>query len=234
MMVRLTRLLLAAWILAGLPLASEAGDTFTGFQIDNKSQYFGYLGVRTPLLQTSGGPDLFVQVMTAGLGYSFKSNGQLLDANVQFIVPSLGISKAIGGWTLSAQAGPQLRRIEEQRLNTSASIEHQIGAYGQVEALYWHEKGSLHAVGSYADLDNFFWGRLRGKLLAHQSMTRCCSTYIGWDVAGMGNVDFRAVQTGPLVEIPVGKVFLLAKGGYQYSSSFHSGVYGGVEVYFPF
>ena len=75
MMVRLTRLLLAAWILAGRPLTGEAGDTFAGFQIHNKSQYFGYLGVRTPLFQTSGGPDLFVQVMTVGLGYSFKSNG---------------------------------------------------------------------------------------------------------------------------------------------------------------
>ena len=115
MMVRLTRLLSATWILAGRPLTSEEGDTFfTGFQIDNKSQYFGYLGVRTPLLQTSGGPDLFVHVMTVGLGYSFKNNGRLLDANVQFIIPSLGISKTIGGWTLSAQAGPQLRRIEEQ------------------------------------------------------------------------------------------------------------------------
>ncbi len=234
MMMRLRRLLLAAWILAGLPLISEAGDTFTGFQIDNKNQYIGYLGVRTPLVHTAEGPSLFVQVMTAGLGYSFKSNGRLLDANVQFIVPSLGISKTIGSWVVSALAGPQLRRIEEQRLNSNASVEHQIGGYGQVEALYWHEKGSVHAIGSYADLDNYFWGRLRGKILAHQSTERCCSTYVGWDVAGMGNADFHAMQTGPLVEVPIGKVFLLAKSGYQYSTSFHSGAYGGVEIYFPF
>jgi len=50
----------------------------------------------------------------------------------------------------------------------------------------------------------------------------------------MQNDDFRAVQSGPLVEVPIGKVFLLAKTGYQYSSSFHTGVYGGVEIYFPF
>ena len=52
-MARLTRLLLAACILTCLPLVSEAGDVFTGFQIDNKGQYFGYLGVRTPILRTS-------------------------------------------------------------------------------------------------------------------------------------------------------------------------------------
>jgi len=233
-MARFTLLLLAALIVTVLPAPSEAGDVFTGFQIDNKSQYFGYLGVRTPVLQMSGGTSLFVQAMTAGLGYSFKSNGQLLDANVQFIVPAPGISQKIGGWTLSAMAGPQLRRIEEERLTSSASINRQIGAFGQVEAMYWHEKGSFHAIGSYADLDNFFWGRLRGKLLAHKSDKGCCTTYVGWDVAAMGNADFRAVQTGPLVEVPIGKVFLLVKGGYQNSNSFHSGAYGGFEVYFPF
>lgn len=233
-MARLVLLLLTGIVLIAIPPTSQAGDVFTGFQIDNKSQYFGYLGVRAPVLQIAGGTNLFVQVMTAGLGYSFKSNGQLLDANVQFIVPSLGISQNVGDWTLSALAGPQMRRIEEERLNTSPSIENQIGAYGQLEAFYWHEKGSFHAIASYADLDKFFWGRLRGKLLASKSDEGCCTTYVGWDLAAMQNDDFRAVQSGPLVEVPIGKVFLLAKAGYQYSSSFYSGGYGGIEIYFAF
>lgn len=50
----------------------------------------------------------------------------------------------------------------------------------------------------------------------------------------MGNADFRAVQTGTLVEIPIGKVFFLVKGGYQNSNSFHSGASGGFEIHFPF
>jgi hypothetical protein len=233
-MARPTLLLLAALILIALPGRTWAGDVFTGFQIDNKSQYFGYLGVRVPIVQMSGGTTLFAQAMTAGLGYSFKSSGRLLDANVQFVVPSLGISQSLGRWTFLALGGPQLRRIEEDRLNTTTTVDHQVGAFGQVEAFYWHEKGNLHAIGSYADLDNFFWGRLRGKLLVHKSEKGCCPLYGGWEVAGMGNGEFRAVQTGPVVELPVGKVALLAKGGYQYSNSFHSGGYGGIEVYFPF
>ena len=233
-MARFTFFLLAVLILISQPATSRAGDVFTGFQIDNKSQYFGYLGVRTPLLRTSGESDLFVQAMTAGLGYSFKTNGQLLDANVQFIVPSLGITKTLGGWALSALAGPQLRRIEEQRLNASSTTTYQAGFYGQLEAFYWHEKWNLHAIGSYADLDNFFWGRLRGKGLAYKPEESCCATYVGWDVTGMGNADFRAVMTGPVVEVQAGKVSLLARGGYQNSNSFNSGTYGGVEIYFPF
>jgi len=66
-MARLTRFLLTAGILTCLPLVSEAGEVFTGFQIDNKNQYFTYLGVRTPILRTSGEPALFVQVMTGGV-----------------------------------------------------------------------------------------------------------------------------------------------------------------------
>jgi hypothetical protein len=233
-MARFALLLLATLILTVLPVSSEAGDVFTGFQIDNHSQYFGYLGVRTPLLRTSGGPDLFIQAMTAGLGYSFKVNGQLLDANVQFIVPSIGITKTFGGLTLSALTGPQMRRFEEERLNASNTTTYQVGAYGQVEAFYWHEKWNLHAIGSYADLDNFFWSRLRGKVLAYKPEKSCCATYVGWDVTGMGNADFKAILTGPVVEVQVGKVFLLARGGYQNSNSFNSGTYGGFEIYFPF
>lgn len=233
-MARYVSFLLVTLVLVTIPSRTQAGDVFSGFQIDNKSQYFGYLGVRTPILLMSGGTTLFAQAMTAGLGYSFKSNGQILDTNVQFVVPSLGISQSLGRWTLLALAGPQLRRIEEDRLDTSSSVDHQIGFFGQIEGLYWHEKGSLHAIGSYADLDNFFWGRLRGKLLAYKSDRGCCTLYAGWDIAGMGNGDYRAIQTGPILEVPIGLVFFLVRGGYQNSTSFHSGGYGGAEIYFPF
>ncbi len=233
-MARLTRFLLTAGILTYLPLVSEAGEVFTGFQIDNKNQYFTYLGVRTPILRTSGEPALFVQVMTGGFGYSFKTNGQLLDANVQSIVPSLGITKTLGGWMLSALAGPQLRRIEEQRLNANNTIAYQAGVYGQLEAFYLHEKWNLLAIGSYADLDNFFWSRLRGKALVYKPEKSCCATYVGWDVTGMGNADFRGIMTGPVGEVLVGNVFVLVRGGYQHNTTFHSGTYGGFEIYFPF
>ena len=233
-MARPPLLLLAAFVLMILARPAWAGDVFTGFQIDNKSQYFSYLGVRTPFLQTSGGADLFVQGMTAGLGYRFKTNGQVLDANVQFIVPSLGVTKTLGGWALSALAGPQMRRIEEQRVNASNTTTYQAGFYGQLDAFYWHEKWNFQAIGSYADLDNFFWSRLRGKGLVYKPEERCCAIYGGWDVTGMGNADFRAVMTGPVVEVLVGQVSLLVRGGYQNNNTFHSGSYGGFDIYFPF
>jgi hypothetical protein len=172
--------------------------------------------------------------MTTGLGYKFKTEGQFLDANVQSIIPSLGITKSFGSLALSALAGPQLRRIEEQRLNASNTIAYQTGVYGQLEALYSREKWNLHGVGSYADLDNFFWSRLRVKVLAYKPEKSCCATYVGWEVTGMGSADFREVLTGPVVELQTGKVYLLARGGYQSSTPFSSGTYGGFDIYFPF
>lgn len=233
-MARFTPLLLAACILICLPLVSESGDVFTGFQIDNKSQYFGYLGVRTPILQNSEGLSLFVQAMTSGLGYQFRTNGQLLDANIQSIVPSLGVTKRLGGWALSALAGPQFRRIEEQQLTSGNTTTYQAGTYVQLEAFYRHEKWNLLAIGSYADLDNFFWSRLRGKVHDYKPEQSCCALSVGWDVTGMGNADFRGVMTGPLGEIQIGNVFVLVRGGYQNNTTFHGGSYGGFEIYFPF
>lgn len=233
-MARRTLFLLATLVLTVVPAPSEAGDLFTGFHIDNEEQYFSYLGVRMPVRRLSEKTNLFAQALMAGFGYKFKDNGQLLDANVQFIVPAMGLSHALGGWTFSGQAGPQFRRTEQEQRNASASIVSQIGVYGQVEAFYWHEKGNFHAIGSYTDIDKFFWGRLRGKLLAYKAEKGCCTAYAGWDVEGMQNADFRAVRTGPVVELPIGKVFLLLRGGYQNSSSFHSGGYGGFELYYGF
>jgi hypothetical protein len=233
-MARLTQLLVAAWMLTCLPLASEAGDIFTGFQIDNKNQYFGYLGTRTPIVRNSGELGVFVQAITSGFGYKFTSDGQLLDANIQSIVPSLGITTTLGSWTLSALAGPQMRRIEEQRLNASNMVAYQAGVYGQLEAFYRHEKWNLSATGSYADLDNFFWSRLRGKTLAYKPEEGCCATYVGWDVTGMGNADFRGIMTGPVGEIQIGNVFVLVRGGYQNNTTFHGGSYGGFDIYLRF
>ena len=58
------------------PALVEAGDVFTGYQMDNQGQYYTYLGVRTPLTSSDSTVQPFIQVMGAGLGYTFKDNGE--------------------------------------------------------------------------------------------------------------------------------------------------------------
>ena len=217
-----------------VPAVVLGGDVFTGYQIDHQGQYYSYLGVRTPITSGTSSIQPFVQVLGAGLGYTFKDNGVKRDADVQFASPSLGIKYTRGTWDYIAFAGPQFRWKQEDRLTGGRTDEHDIGVYVQGEAFYWHEKGIFHAIASYTDLDNFVWSRVRGTRLVHKSEQGCCSTYLGWDLAGMGNKDFYAVQTGPLVQVPINRFILTLKGGYQYTQTFHNGMYGGVELYFPF
>lgn len=224
-------LLIASVILAD---QARAGDFFTGYQNDNKGQYFAYLGIRAPLLKEHNGFQPFIQVFGAGLGYSFKDNGQELDAQHQFVTPSLGLKYTVGSWAWLVMAGPQVRWQQQDTRAGSTTHENPIGAFVQLEAFRWQEEGIFHAIGSYADIDRFFYGRLRKTFLVHKSEQGCCSTFLGWDLAGMGNNDFYAVQTGPLIQVPIERFYITVKGGYQYTRVFQSGGYGGVELYVPF
>ena len=131
-------------------------------------------------------------------------------------------------------AGPQFRWKQEDQLAGSRSHDNFVGAYVQLEAFRWQEEGIFHAIASYTDIDRFSFGRVRKTWLVHKEEQTCCSVYLGGDLAGMGNDQFYAVQAGPLVQVPINIFWLTLKGGYQYSETFHSGVYGGIELYFPF
>lgn len=231
-----TQLVRVVLLIASVILADQAraGDLFTGYQNDNKGQYFAYLGVRTPFMKEHNGFQPFFQVFGAGLGYSFKDTGQELDARHQFVTPSLGVKYTVGSWAWIAMAGPQVRWQQEETRAGRTTHRNPVGVFVQVETFHWQEEGSFHAIGSYADIDRFFFGRLRKTFLVHKSEETCCSTYLGWDLAGMGNTDFYAVQTGPLIQVPIERFYITVKGGYQYTRVFQSGGYGGVELYVPF
>ncbi len=210
-----------------------AGDAFTGYQVDNKGQYFAYLGIRAPLMEQRNGFQPFLQVFGAGVGYTFRDGSQERDANLQSVTPSVGLKYTEGSWTWLGMAGPQFRWKQEDQPIGSRRYESELGAYVQLEAFRWREDGIFHAIASYTDIDGFFFGRLRQTALVHKS-DRCCSVYVGGDLAGMGNNQFYAVQAGPLVQVPVHIFYLTLKGGYQYTQTFQNGVYAGVELYFPF
>jgi hypothetical protein len=236
----MAKLLSASRVIVGLAavlgsaVGAAAGDVFTGFQIDNHSQYFAYTGVRVPLTTPSSNLQPFVQFMGAGLGYSFKEGGVIRDAELQFATPAAGLKYLRGPWSFIGFAGSQFRWKQQDLLGGGRSNEQDIGFQLQGEAFRWHEQGIVHAIVSYTNLDGLVWSRLRATRLAYKSERSCCSLYVGGDIAGMGNKDFYAVQTGPLVQVPVGPFYLTVKGGYQYSQTFQNGGYGGVEVYVPF
>jgi len=215
------------------PSAGMTHDAFTGFELDDRGQYYGFLGLQTPLTSIQKDLDLFAQLYAATLRYSFRSDGNLLNARVDSITPSVGLRQRFDPWNVSVLAGPQFREKHEDVVNGGRTTSDEVGAFLQGETFYWHERGSFHGIISYSTLDDFFWGRLRGKVSAFKT-NGGHRIYAGWDVIGMGNKDFNAFHTGPLVEVPIGKVFFLIKGGYKYTSAFHNGAYTGLEIYLPF
>ena len=100
-----------AILFVGLMMSGQAfaGDVFTGYQVDNKGEYFAYLGIRAPLMEERHGFQPFIQVFGAGVGYTFKDNGQERDADLQFVTPTLGLKYTAGSWSFLAMAGPQFR-----------------------------------------------------------------------------------------------------------------------------
>jgi hypothetical protein len=231
LVIGLITVLLCGWLMDG---EAFAGDAFTGYQVDNKGQYFAYLGIRAPLMEERNGFQPFIQVFGAGVGYTFKDNGRERDANLESVTPSLGLKYTTGAWSFLGMAGPQFRWKQEDQVAGPRSDENFVGAYVQLEAFQWKEEGIFHAIASYTDIDGFFFGRVRKTWLIQKSEQACCTWYVGGDLAGMGNNQFYAVQAGPLVQVPINIFSLTLKGGYQYSQTFQNGVYGGVELYFPF
>jgi hypothetical protein len=225
-----------AFIIIGvmMPARTFAGDVFTGYQVDNKGEYFAYLGIRALLMEERRGFQPFIQVFGAGVGYTFKDNGRERDADLQFVTPTLGLKYTAGSWSFLVMAGPQFRWKQEDQLAGPRSHDNFVGAYVQLEAFRWQEDGIFQAIASYTDIDRFSFGRVRKTWLVHKEDQTCCSVYLGGDLAGMGNDQFYAVQAGPLVQVPVNIFWLTLKGGYQYSQTFRSGAYGGIELYFPF
>jgi hypothetical protein len=215
-----------------LPCASaRAGDLFTGFQMDDEAKYFAYLGLREDLPWEAFGLKGYAQLFGAGQSYEFESGNQDIDAEVQFLIPALGVTKALGGgWSVSGLVGPKLRWKKEEGFPDDSGREFDVGVFVQAETMYWRETHSLHGIISYGSQDDFFFGRARGKLQIYSRARGCCEIFAGLEVAGMGNRDFRAVQTGPLVEVPIGRVSVLARVGFQHDSSFGSGAYGGLEI----
>src|SRR5437773_4199726 len=84
------------------PSAGMTRDAFTGFELDDRGQYYGFLGLQTPLTSIQKDLDLFAQLYAATLRYSFRSDGNLLNARVDSITPSVGLRQRFDpAWTLN-------------------------------------------------------------------------------------------------------------------------------------
>jgi len=202
-----------------LPAAAGAAGVFGGAEVDDEGQSFVYVGGATD-------GKIFFSALAGHLEYQFREGGALRDAEITSITLSVGMRKE-GPITLTLGAGPVLREKKEENAGGESRTTEAGGAV-QLGGYLYGDGGSLEALASYATLDDFFWGRLRGKRQAVGDL------YAGAEVFLMGNSDFDGWGAGPLVEFRAGRVTLGAKAGYKHTSTFKGGAYVGLEIYAPF
>jgi len=205
-----------------LLLISKPGECtglYGGAEIDDESQRFFYLGV-----QTEG--KYFLQVFAGDLYYDFKDNGKIIDAELKWITPAVGI-KLEGPVTLTLAAGPTFRNKKEER-DPKTEKDTESGGFYQLGLFRWRENHNLEFLASYTNLDNFYWSRLRGRKRVKGSF------FAGMEIFGMDNQDVDAWGVGPLLEYQMKKTAITFKTGYKHTSTYNGGFYTGLEFYSSF
>lgn len=201
------------------PSSGGAAGVYGGAEVDDEGQSFVYAGGTTD-------GKIYLSAFAGHLEYRFRDGGVLRDAEITSLTPSVGIRRE-GPLTLTLSAGPMFREKKEEgafgdESTTEAGGALQFGGYLQ------DGQGSLEALASYATLDDFFWGRLRGKRQAFGDL------YAGAEIFLMGNSDFEGWGTGPVIEFRAGGIAVALKAGFKHTSTFGDGAYAGLELFAPF
>jgi hypothetical protein len=224
-----------------LPARAEVYESFAGFQMDNQQQYLAYGGLRATLSRPNWPVEPFLQVFAFRQRFFFHSEGQLLEGQLTQISPAVGIIKSIGGLTLQASVGPSFLQNREDTVGTDEEgnlirgrettndVGYAFSGYGS----YSTDNETFEGLISYTNLSDFFFGRLRWLHLAFETEGGT-PLNLGLELVAQGNADFKETNAGGLVGTELWKLSILLKGGYQNNSTFHSGGYGGIELYVRF
>ncbi len=215
------------------PCFGQDLEVFTGYQFDDRGEYFAYFGSRVSTTPTDWPVEPVLQLFAFRQRYFFTSQGHVLEAHLNQLTPSVGIAKKIGDLTLSALAGPTLQETRAATVDGMERNTSDLGYTVQAEASYYTERDGFEGIVTYSNLKDFFFGRVRWKHDTFQ-IPAGHSIKSGLELQSLGNSQFQAVLFGGLLETAVGKLVLLIKGGYQYNTTFRSGEYGGIELYAPF
>jgi hypothetical protein len=112
---------------------------------------------------------------------------------------------------------------------TATKVGYAFSGYTQ----YWKDSNGFEGLVSYTNLSEVFYGRLRWFYAAYETANGI-PIMPGLELLGTGNSEFKAGYAGGLLQTELKSVEILLKGGYQNNTTFHSGAYGGIELYVRF
>jgi len=204
-------------------------DLLGGGEIDSRDQSYSYLGLVISG-SVDGGNRVLLRLWTDYLTYRFPHAGETVRAEAPAFHIALGAGRGFGTWSFSLWSGwerrntrvrPDVPGVEVKGVTDSLIL--QFEAYGS-----FGSGTNVSFITSYSSGTSYLWSRARGKKRISGG-----GFSLGWEVLGHGNEDYRAFQSGPLVEIPVAGLFLTLRGGLKNSSQ-GGGFYGGIELYSGF
>jgi len=200
-----------------------------GSEADTDSQTYSYIGVIGQ--QGIGeGKALMGKLWIDYLTYSFEHNGRNVDAKAPAFQVSAGFKRTYENWNLTLWLGwerrdtdvdPSLPGVKVK--GTKDSVVPQLELFISLNG-----RTSTEFIVSYSSATSYIWSRARVK---RQIINR--DLYLGVELLGHGNYDYKAVQSGILAEYRFGKNAFGVRGGYKNSSKGNS-AYAGVELYLGF
>jgi hypothetical protein len=227
--------LLTIW-LTGYTTAALANkwEVFGGAELTNQEEDVQYIavGLIQPIKEDWW---LLGRVMGLNVDYKFDVDDDTLEGKLSSATPSLGIRRSLGGGSVSLLGGLDIEWIEQEEQNGTDDKDQKMGVSIQGEwDKWWPGANNLSCIVNYKSIDNFFWGRLRGKKGVGQIGRG--NIFLGAEMVGMGNDDFAAYQAGLIAEAAdiLPALSLGLRAGYKHSSSFTDAIYGGIEFYYSY
>jgi len=173
-------------------------DLLGGGEIDSRDQSYSYLGLVISG-SVDGGNRVLLRLWT---DYLKRSGRRLLLS----ILRTWSFSLWSGWERRNTRVRPDVPGVEVKGVTDSLIL--QFEAYGS-----FGSGTNVSFITSYSSGTSYLWSRARGKKRISGG-----GFSLGWEVLGHGNEDYRAFQSGPLVEIPVAGLCF----------------YGGIELYSGF
>lgn len=214
---------------------SIKAEIFSANDFDTEDQRFHFLGVGiiNPITKEIS---ILPRLMAGFYRYKFKSDGKTLSADLQTIMPAVGIRYSSEGYSLAVIGGADFRRTERERADGGDETDDEQGGFGQLELDIWPlPMTNFNIILNFSSIDEFFWSRIRVKRDIGRLAGLRESLFAGIEAIGSGNEDFQAWQIGVFNEFSLyGKLYLTGKVGYKRSTEIGDSAYFGFDMYLSF
>ncbi len=221
--------LISALLTLSFSAFSQPFSFLSGSEADTKGQSYSYIGFIAEK-SVSSNTSILGKVWGDYLIYKFEQGNVNVRAEAPAFQVSGGVKRRYDVWSISLWAGwerrdtkvsPEVPGIEVKGIKDSLVL--QLELFGKLGRNF-----STSFITSFSSATSYLWSRARLKRSVLGGRF-----HLGAELIGQGNKDYRAVQSGVLLETSLGRAALGVRGGYKNSSKGDS-PYAGVELYIGF